>query len=104
MQEMKSAATSNNEQALAEAPSSATGHGGNYDKPFLDPREIDDDTGPIRHTDEVSGWILGAFPSISQNEARDPYNFKLAKPDLVTWGPHVLRSRNCLGRLIVRVE
>ena len=55
-------------------------------------------------TDEVAGWILGAFPSIFQNEAGDPYHFKLAKPDLVTWGPHVLRSRNCLGRLLVRVE
>ena len=38
-------------------------------------------------------WILGAFPSMFQNEAGDPYHFKLAKPDLVTWGPHVLRSR-----------
>ena len=55
-------------------------------------------------TDEVAGWILGAFPSIFQNEAGDPYHFKLAKPDLVTWGPHLLRSRNCLGRLLVRVE
>ena len=54
-------------------------------------------------TDEVAGWIRGAFPSIFQNEAGDPYHFKLAKPDLVTWGPHVLRSRNSLGRLLVRV-
>ena len=60
---------------------------------MLDPPEIDDETGPIRDTDEVAGWIPGAFPSIFQNEAGDPYNFKLAKPDLVTWGPHVLRSR-----------
>ena len=63
------------------------------DKPLLDPPELDDETGPIRDTDEVAGWIPGAFPSIFQNETGDPYNFILAKPDLATWGPHVLRSR-----------
>ena len=36
-------------------------------------------------TDEVAGWILGAFPLIFQNEAGCPYHFKLGKPDLVTW-------------------
>ena len=103
-QEKKSTATGDNEQALAEAPSSATGQRRTDDKPLLDPPEIDDETGPIRDTDEVAGWIPGAFPSIFQNEAGDPYHFKFAKPDLVTWGPRVLRSRNCLGRLLVRVE
>ena len=103
-QEKKSAATGDNEQALAEAQSSATGQRRKDDKPLLDPPEIDDETGPIRDTDEVAGWIPGAFPSIFQNEAGDPYNLKLAEPDLVTWGPHVLRSRNCLGRLLVRAE
>ena len=61
-QEKKSAATGDNEQALAEAPSSATGQRRKYDKPFLDPPEIDDETGPIWDTDEVAGWIRGAFP------------------------------------------
>ena len=62
------------------------------DKPLLDPPEIDEE-GLIRDTDEVAGWIPGTFPSIFQNETGDPCNFKLAKPDLLTWGPHVLRSR-----------
>ena len=60
---------------------------------MLDPPEIDDETGPIRDTDEVAGWIPGAFPSIFQNGKGDPYYWKYAKPDLITWGPHVLRSR-----------
>ena len=29
----------------------------------------------------------------SKNETGDPYNFTLAKPDLLTWGPHILRSK-----------
>ena len=89
--EEKSAATGH--EALAEAQSSATGQRRKDDKPLLNPPEIDDETGLIRDTDEVVGWITGAFPSIFENETGDPYNFKLAKTDLVTWGPHVLRSR-----------
>ena len=83
-QEKKSAATGDNEQALAEAQSSATGQRRKDDKPLLDPPEIDDETGPIRDTDEKPHWIPGAFPSIFQNEAGNPYNFKLTKLDLVT--------------------
>ena len=79
-QEQKSAATGDNEQALAEAPSSATGQRRRDDKPLLDPPEIDDEAGPIRDTDEVAGWIPGAFPFIFQNEAGDPYNLKLDEP------------------------
>ena len=74
-QEKKSAATGDNEQALAEAQSSATGQRRKDDKHLLDPPEIDDESWD---TDEVAGWILGAFPSIFQNEAGDPYNLKLA--------------------------
>ena len=76
-----------------EAQSSATDQRRKDDKPLLDPPQIDDEAGPIRDTDEKPGWIPGAFPSIFQNEAGDAYNFKLAKPDLAMWGPHVLRSR-----------
>ena len=43
---------------------------------MLGPPEIDDEAGPIWDTDEVVGWIRGAFPSIFQIEAGDPYNFK----------------------------
>ena len=80
--EEKSSATGDNEQMLAEAQSSATGQRRKDDKPLLHPPEIDNETGPIRDTDEVAGWITGASPSIFQNETEDPYNFKLARQ---TW-------------------
>ena len=38
-------------------------------------------------------WIPGAFPTIFQNETGDPHNYVLKEPDLLTWGPHVMRSR-----------
>jgi hypothetical protein len=91
--EENSSATGDNEQALAAAQSSATGQRRKEDKHLLHPPEIDDETGPIQDTDELAGWITGAFPSIFQNETGDPYNFKLAKADLVTLGPHMLHSR-----------
>ena len=97
-QAKKSAATSDNKQALVEAQGSATGKRKQDDKPLLDPPEIDAEKGPIRDTDEVAGWIPAAFPSIFQNEKGDPYNFKLEKPDLCTWGPHILRSRGWAGQ------
>ena len=68
--------------ALAEAQSSATGQRRKEDKPLLDPPEIDDETGPIRDTDEVAGWIPGALPPSFQNETGDPYNFKFGKTRL----------------------
>ncbi len=61
-------------------------------KPLLDPPEIDSE-GLIRDTDPTPGWVPGTFPSIFQNETGDPHNYYLAKPDLATWGVHVLRSR-----------
>ena len=94
--EAQAAATGHEEKSSAtveEAQSSATGQKRKDDKPLLHPPEIDDETGPIRDTGEVTGWITGAFPSIFQKETGDPYNFKLSKTDLATWGPHVLRSR-----------
>merc|ERR1712139_546831 len=96
-QEKKLAATGDNEQALDEAPSSATDQRRRDDKPLLDPPEIDDEAGPIWDTDEVAGWI-------QIGKAGDLYHFKLAKPDFVTWVEYVLRSRNCLGGLLVLVE
>ena len=77
----KYAATGDNEQAPLEAQSSATGQIRKDDKPLLCPLEIDDESWD---TDEVAGWILGAFPSIFQHGAGNPYNIKLANPDLVT--------------------
>ena len=69
-----------------------TGQNANDDKPLLDPPEIDDEY-LIRDTEETPHWIPGVFPSISQNETGDPYKYLHKKPDLMTWGPHVLRSR-----------
>ena len=59
-------------------------------KPLVDPPEFGD---RIRDTDKEPYWIPGAFPTIFQNETGDPYNYIHKEPDLVTWGPHVLRSR-----------
>ena len=72
-QEKKSAATGDNEQALAEAPTTATGQ-----------QEKSAATGagdrvPMWHTDEVVGSIPGVFPSIFQNETGDLCNFKFVK-------------------------
>ena len=49
-------ALGDNEQAAQQAQSSATGQRIQDDKPLLDPPELDDETGPIRDTDEVAGW------------------------------------------------
>ena len=60
------------------------------DKPVVDPPEFAE---RIRDTDEEPYWIPGAFPTIFQNETGDPYVYALKRPDLKTWGPHVLSSR-----------
>ena len=56
----------------------------------MDPPEFGE---RIRDTDKEKFWIPGAFPTIFQNETGDPYNYVDKEPDLVTWGPHILRSR-----------
>ena len=52
--ENKSAATSDNEQTLAEAPSSATDDRRRDGKHVLHPIEIDDEAAPIWDTDDVA--------------------------------------------------
>ena len=59
---------------------------------MVDPPELDAE-GLVRDTDETPGWIPGTFPTIFQNETGDPHNYLLKKPDLESWGLHVLRSR-----------
>ena len=63
-------------------------------KPMVDPPEYED--GPdarVRDTDETPYWIPGAFPTIFQNETGDPYNYVWRKPEMKSWGPHIMRSR-----------
>ena len=61
-------------------------------KPVVDPPELDAE-GLVRDTDETPGWIPGTFPTIFQNATGDPHSYLLKKPDLESWGLHVLRSR-----------
>ena len=84
-------AAAGQEGAVRPARSAAMGRSA-CDMPLVDPPEIDAE-GRIRDTDQLPHWIPGAFPTIFQNETGDPYNYKLAKPDLDTWGRHILRSR-----------
>ena len=62
------------------------------DKPVVDPPELDAE-GLVRDTDETPGWIPGTFPTIFQNETGDPHKYLLKKPDLESWGLHVMRSQ-----------
>jgi hypothetical protein len=64
-------------------------------KPVVDPPEFGD---RIRDTDREPYWIPGAFPTIFQNETGDPNNAPLKQVDLITWGPHVMRSRGWLAQ------
>ena len=59
-------------------------------KPLVDAPEFGD---RVRDTDKEPYWIPGAFPSLFQNETGDPHNYKLKEPDMLTWGPHIMRSR-----------
>ena len=65
------------------------------DRPVVDPPEFGD---RIRDTEEIPFWIPGAFPTIFQNETGDPHNYVVKKPDLSTWGPHVLRSKGWVAQ------
>ena len=58
--------------------------------PLVEPPEFGD---RINDTAKEPYWVPGAFPTIFQNETGDPFNYVLKEPDLVTWGPHVLRTR-----------
>ena len=59
-------------------------------KPLVEAPEFGD---RVRDTDKEPYWIPGAFPTIFQNETGDLHNYVLKEPDLLTWGPHIMRSR-----------
>jgi len=59
-------------------------------KPLVEAPEFGD---RVRDTDKEPYWIPGAFPSIFQNETGDLHNYEIKEPDMLTWGPHVMRSR-----------
>ncbi len=77
--------------AAAEIPGEAAAKGlAHPDLPLVDAPEFAD---RVRDTDKEPYWIPGAFPTIFQNETGDPYNYEVKEVDLVTWGPHIIRSR-----------
>ena len=78
------------QSTAAEAPKPPAKGNALPDKPLVDPPELSD---RIRDTDKEPYWIPGAYPTIFQNETGDPHNYVLKEPDLVTWGPHILRSK-----------
>ena len=47
----------------------------------------------VRDTDKEPYWIPGAFPTISQNETGDLHNYVFKESDILSWGPHIMRSR-----------
>jgi len=59
-------------------------------KPLVEAPEFAD---RVRDTDKEPYWIPGAFPTIFQNETGDLHNYVIKEPDMLTWGPHVMRSR-----------
>ena len=59
-------------------------------KPLVDAPEFGD---RVRDTDKEAHWIPGAFPNIFQNQTGDLHNYKLKEPDMLSWGPHIMRSR-----------
>ena len=59
-------------------------------KPLVPPPEFGD---RVRDTDKQAYWIPGAFPTIFQNQTGDLHNYFIKEPDMLTWGPHIMRSR-----------
>lgn len=59
-------------------------------KPLVEPPEFGD---RVRDTDKEPFWIPGAFPTIFQNETGDLHTYVHKEPDMLTWGPHIMRSR-----------
>jgi hypothetical protein len=59
-------------------------------KPLVEAPEFGD---RVRDTDKDPYWIPGAFPNIFQNQTGDLHNAPLKEPDMLTWGPHIMRSR-----------
>jgi hypothetical protein len=43
-------------------------------------------------------WIPGAFPTVFQNETGDPHNYIHKEPDILSWGPHIMRSRGWVAQ------
>ena len=84
------AAEATREAARVSAAGFAGGIPASDDKPLVDPPEFDE---RVRDTDRQPYWIPGTFPTLFQNETGDPYNCPEKEVDLVTWGPHVMRSR-----------
>ena len=76
--------------SVASGASAAKCAPGSDGKPVVDPPDLGD---RIRDTDKEPFWIPVAFPTIFQTESGDPYNWVLEESDLITWGPHVMRSR-----------
>ena len=59
-------------------------------KPLVDAPEFGD---RVRDTDKEPFWIPGAFPTLFQNETGDLHNYVAKEPDVVSWGPHIMRAR-----------
>ena len=59
-------------------------------KPLVEAPEFGD---RVRDTDKEPYWIPGAFPSVFQNQTGDLHNYVIKEPDMITWGPHIMRSR-----------
>ena len=59
-------------------------------KPLVEAPEFAD---RVRDTDKEAYWIPGAFPNIFQNQTGDLHNYYDKEPDMLTWGPHIMRSR-----------
>ena len=55
----------------------------------------------IRDTDKEAYWIPGAFPNIFQNQTGDLHSYKWKEPDMLTWGPHIMRSRGWYAQALL---